>query len=47
MIKVKSKLRRWGRSFGVVVPMDTVRREKLAEDEDVRIIIEKFAKIDN
>ena len=44
MIEVEAKLRRWGRSFGVVVPMDVVRKERLVEDEDVRILISKKKK---
>lgn len=41
MIEVKSKLRRWGRSFGVVIPMDKIKEEQLSENENITILITK------
>ncbi|HLC15443.1 MAG TPA: hypothetical protein VJL89_04370 [Thermodesulfovibrionia bacterium] len=40
MIEIRTKLRKWGNSFGVIVPqkaMDT----KMREGEDVTILIKK------
>ena len=39
MSVVETKLRRWGNSFGVVIPMEIVEREKIKENESVSIII--------
>ena len=41
MIEIKSKLRRWGRSFGVVIPMDKIKKEKLVEDEEIVLLVGK------
>ncbi len=41
MIEVKSRLRRWGRSFGIVVPMEEIRREGLSEEDELRVFISK------
>ena len=41
MIEIDARLRRWGRSFGVVIPMEKIRKEKLSENEEVRILIVK------
>jgi antitoxin component of MazEF toxin-antitoxin module len=41
MIEVKARLRKWGRSFGVVVPMDKIKRENFSENEEVRVLIKK------
>ena len=38
---METKLRKWGNSFGVVIPMDVVEREGMKEDETVRIIVIK------
>lgn len=41
MTVVETKLRKWGNSFGVVIPMDVVEKEGMKEDENVRIIVVK------
>ena len=41
MTVIETKLRKWGNSFGVVIPIDIVQREHLKEDESVRIIMIK------
>ena len=41
MIEVEARLRRWGRSFGVVIPMDKFKKEKLSEDDKIKILITK------
>ena len=40
-ITFESKLKKWGRSFGIVVPMDKIQRENLREDENIEILITK------
>ncbi len=39
MIELKSKLKRWGNSFGIVVPQKAVKDEKIKEGDEVRVLI--------
>ncbi|MBS3091232.1 hypothetical protein J4217_02175 [Candidatus Pacearchaeota archaeon] len=39
MIEIKTKLRRWGNSFGVVVPMGAVEKERMNEGDEIKITI--------
>ena len=41
MIEFKAKLKRWGRSFGIVVPMEKVQEENLDENTTIEITITK------
>ena len=41
MIEIETKLKRWGRSFGIIVPMEKVREEQLSEEELLDIVITK------
>ncbi|MBI2631649.1 hypothetical protein HYW75_01460 [Candidatus Pacearchaeota archaeon] len=41
MIEVESKLKRWGRSFGIIVPMKKIREADLSENEPLDITITK------
>ncbi len=41
MIEIKSKLRRWGNSFGIVIPQNKINQENIAEGEDIRIFLVK------
>lgn len=41
MIEFKSKLKRWGRSFGIVVPMEKLRRANIDENAVIEITITK------
>ena len=41
MIEVEAKVRKWGRSFGVVVPMDKIKKENFSENEEVNVLISK------
>ena len=41
MIEVESKLRKWGRSFGVVIPKDKVKEEGIKENETIKLLIIK------
>lgn len=41
----RSKLKRWGNSFGVVVPKDIVEKEGLKEGEEVEISVRKASDI--
>ena len=41
MIEIESKLKKWGRSFGVVIPMDKIKKENLSEQDELKILITK------
>ena len=41
MIEVKTKLQKWGNSFGVVVPVSLANKEKLKEGEEVSVLVSK------
>ena len=44
-MQAKSKLKRWGNSFGVVVPKKIVEKEGLKEGEEVEISVRKASDI--
>ena len=46
MIEIKTKLRTWGNSFGVVVPMNKLQNTNLKEGKDVRVLIVEENKVD-
>ena len=41
MIEVEAKVRKWGRSFGVVIPKDKIKDEGIKENETVTLLIGK------
>ena len=41
MIEVEAKVRKWGRSFGVVIPKEEAIEEGIKENEAVSILIGK------
>ena len=41
MLEVEAKVRKWGRSFGIVIPKDKVKEEGIKENEIVRLLIAK------
>ena len=41
MIEINTKLKRWGRSFGIIIPMDTVRENNLKENEELKLVLTK------
>lgn len=40
-IEFEAKLKRWGRSFGIVVPMEKIREIKMTKDEEFEIVMSK------
>ncbi len=44
-MQAKSKLKRWGNSFGVIVPKEVVEKEGLKEGELVEISVRKASDI--
>jgi antitoxin component of MazEF toxin-antitoxin module len=41
MIEVKTKLRKWGNSFGIVVPIDSAEKEGAKEGDKIVALIKK------
>lgn len=41
MIEVEAKVRRWGRSFGIVIPKEKIKEEGIKENETIRLLIGK------
>ncbi len=41
MIEVEAQLKEWGRSIGVVIPKEAVKKENLKEGEIIHILISK------
>ena len=41
MIEVETKVRKWGRSFGVVIPKEKIKEEGIKENETIKLLIGK------
>ena len=41
MIEVETKVRKWGRSFGVVIPIEKIKEEGIKENETIKLLIGK------
>ena len=41
MIELKTKLRKWGNSFGIIVPQKVIESEKAKEGDEVLILLKK------
>ena len=41
MLEVEAKVRKWGRSFGVVIPKEKVKEQGIKENETIRLLIAK------
>ena len=39
MIEVEAKVRKWGRSFGVVIPKEKIKEEGIKENETIILLI--------
>jgi len=39
MTVIETRLKKWGNSFGIVIPMDVVEKRKLKEDEKISVLI--------
>ena len=41
MLEVEAKVRKWGRSFGVVIPKEKIKEEGIKENETITLLIGK------
>ena len=39
MTQIEAKVKRWGNSFGVVIPREVIDKENIKEDQNISIII--------
>ena len=45
MIEVEAKVRKWGRSFGVVIPKEKIVDEGIKENETIHLLIGKKSNV--
>ncbi|MEK6894534.1 MAG: AbrB/MazE/SpoVT family DNA-binding domain-containing protein [Nanoarchaeota archaeon] len=38
---IETRLKKWGNSFGVVIPVELINKERMKENEHVKIILVK------
>lgn len=41
MVEIETKLRRWGRSFGIIIPVEAAKEADLSENESIEVVITK------
>lgn len=41
MIEIKAKLRRWGNSFGIIVPQIVIEKTKSNEGDEINVLFRK------
>ncbi len=41
MIELKTRIRKWGNSFGLVIPKKEINRENFIEGEEIVLLIKK------
>ena len=46
MIEIRTKLRNWGNSFGIVVPINKIENADIKEGEEITAMITKENKTD-
>ena len=45
MMEVEAKVRKWGRSFGVVIPIEKIKAEGIKENETIKLLITKKSNV--
>ncbi len=40
-IAFEGRLKKWGRSFGVIIPMEKVKQANFDEDEKIEVVVSK------
>ena len=41
MVELTAKVRKWGNSFGIVIPQDVLKRKSIREGEEVDVVLIK------
>jgi antitoxin component of MazEF toxin-antitoxin module len=39
MVQIETKVKRWGNSFGVIIPKETISSKKIKENQKINIVI--------
>ena len=39
MTVIEAKVKRWGNSFGIVIPAEVVNKEGIKEEQEIRVIV--------
>ena len=45
MVEIKTKIRKWGNSYGIIIPIEVLRRKNISEGEDIDAIIIKKSNV--
>ena len=45
MADIENKLQKWGNSYGIVVPLEVMRRKKMKEGDKIKVIIIKKSNV--
>lgn len=45
MVEYETKIKHWGNSFGIVVPKEQLQKDKIKENQMVRVIIKPVKKL--
>jgi len=41
MIELQTKVRKWGNSLGIVIPLNKVKKEDIGEGTEINVLIQK------
>jgi antitoxin component of MazEF toxin-antitoxin module len=44
MTIIETKVKRWGNSFGIIIPRETIEKEAIREEDKIKIILVKNSK---
>jgi antitoxin component of MazEF toxin-antitoxin module len=45
MVELTTKIRKWGNSFGIIIPQEVLRNKKIREGEEIDAIIIKKSNV--
>ena len=45
MVEIKTIIRKWGNSFGIIIPIDVLKRKNINEGEEIDVILIKKSNV--
>ncbi|MDO8508050.1 MAG: AbrB/MazE/SpoVT family DNA-binding domain-containing protein [Nanoarchaeota archaeon] len=45
MVKIAAKVRKWGNSFGIIIPQEVIKRKGIREGEEIDAIVLKKSNV--
>ena len=45
MVEYETKIKQWGNSFGIVVPKDKLKQDKIKENQMVKVLIKPIKRL--